>query len=57
MKFRDLPAAQFGRYGETIAARMLRNLGAGVIATYGPLLLSQGCQLLVGEALAEIRHA
>lgn len=34
MKFRDLPAAQFGRYGETIAARLLRNLGAGVIATF-----------------------
>lgn len=34
MKFRELPAAQFGRYGETIAARMLRNLGAGVIATF-----------------------
>lgn len=34
MKFRDLPSAQFGRYGETIAARLLRNLGAGVIATF-----------------------
>lgn len=34
MKFKDLPAAQFGRYGEKIFARMLRNLGAGVIATF-----------------------
>lgn len=33
-KFRDLPAAQFGRYGETIAARLLRNGGYGVIATF-----------------------
>ncbi|MGE0206102.1 MAG: hypothetical protein AB7E70_19670 [Hyphomicrobiaceae bacterium] len=34
MKFRDLPAAQFGRYGETIVSKLLRNLGAGVIATF-----------------------
>lgn len=34
MKFSELPAAQFGRYGETIVSKLLRNLGAGVIATF-----------------------
>jgi hypothetical protein len=33
-KFRDLPAAKFGRYGEQIVGRLLRKAGAGVIATF-----------------------
>ena len=34
MKFRDLPAAQIGRLGEQCVERMLRDLGAGVVASF-----------------------
>ncbi len=34
MRFRDLPAAQIGQLGEQLAHRLLRNLGAGVIASF-----------------------
>lgn len=34
MKFRDLPAAKFGRFGEQLAASMLRRVGAGVVASF-----------------------
>lgn len=34
MKFRNLPAAQFGRLGEIVAARQFRRADHGLIATY-----------------------